>query len=78
MTDWADNMQQAYQVGDSQGVFKAVQALRAKQEKPPRNLNTDADGNLLDSAEAVAKVWGDFLQNKFAATQAELKRPAME
>ena len=78
VAEWADKMQSANAVGDTHKVFDGVKALRGKRERPPCNLSTDAQGAPLDDAAAVAQVWEEFLSDKFAATEAEAKRPDME
>ena len=75
---WADVIKDAENVGDTRAIYKGVTSLAGKQAKPPSNLNTDAAGNMLQSAEDVAATWYTFLKAKFAATPAEQKRPKME
>ena len=68
----------AERIGDTRGIYNGVKALARKRDKPPTNLNTDGDGNMLKSAEEVAETWHRFLKAKSAVTAAESKRPAME
>ena len=80
--DWVekhgDSMQQANGQGDVRSIFKSVEALAGKKQRPPKNLTTDGQGNMLQSAADVAQRWFDFLSKKFAATKAETtQRPAM-
>ena len=76
--EWADVIDDANKVGDTRGIYKGVNALAQKQNKPPTNLNTDSNGNILQSAEDVAATWYQFLKKKFAATPTEQGRPEME
>lgn len=76
--EWADNISKAESKGDIRGIFKGVNALARKQSRPPANLNTDSDGNMLQGAEDVVETWYKFLRSKFAATTAENDRPEME
>ena len=39
--------------GDTKKIYQVVNALKGKSEKPPANLTTDGQGNLLCSAQAV-------------------------
>ena len=70
-------MNQANWRGDTSQIYKIVNTLANKSEKPPRNLTTDGQGNLLTSAADVANRWQRFLSNKFAATPAEQGRSDM-
>ena len=76
--EWAENISKAESVGDTRGIYKGVNALARRKSKPPSNLNTDKDGNILQGAEEVASTWYQFLKAKFAATPAEDDRPDME
>ena len=80
--DWVekhgDKMQQANEQGDVRSVYKSVEALAGKKQRPPKNLTSDGQGSMLQSAADVAQRWYDFLSKKFAATEAEnTQRPAM-
>ena len=76
--EWANKISDAEGVGDTRGIYKGVKALARKRDKPPTNLNTDKDGNMLKCAEDVAATWHQFLKDKFVATQAERDRPEMD
>ena len=54
-----------------------VKQMEGKRKKPHRNLNTDAEGNLLTCAREVADTWYAFLKKKFQTTDAENERPDM-
>ena len=79
--DWvSENVQQmetANSIGNVRKIYAILQKMSNKPKDPPENLNTDADGNMLKSAEEIAKTWEKFLKKKFAATPAEIARPAM-
>ena len=80
--DWvrkcAEEAEKAESIGDTKAVFNIVKQMQGLSEKPPKNLNTDADGNVLLCADEVAATWHKLLKNKFAAaTEEELNRPAM-
>ena len=71
-------MQQANGQGDVRAIYKSVEALAGKKRRPPKNLTTDGQGSMLQSATDVAKRWYDFLSKKFSATDAEInQRPEM-
>ena len=40
--------------GDTKKIYEVVNALKGKSDKPPKNLTTDGNGNLLQGAEDVA------------------------
>ena len=71
----ADEMQTANAYGNTREVHRIVKKNAAAPELPPTNLSKDKDGKLLSSANYVAQEWMKFLENKFAATPAESKRP---
>ena len=59
-------------------VYKTVEQMTGKKGKPQKNLSTDANGKMLEDAEATAAAWEAFLRKKFAATGRELnQRPKM-
>ena len=76
--EWATVIGQADSKGDTKGIYKGVKALANKREKPPANLTVDANGDTLKCAEDVASTWHAFLSNKFAATDAEERRPPVD
>ena len=76
--DHSAQMQAANECGDTRAIYKSVRVLAGKRQKPSANLTTDGMGNILGSAQDVAKRWAQFLTRKFAATQAEEDRPAMQ
>ena len=78
VSEWADYMQKANNVGDTKDIYKAVKVLACKQGAPPTNLTVDSNGNTLGSAAEVAATWERFLTEKFSATERETKRPALE
>ena len=71
-------MQAAESVGDTRKIYQSVETLCNKKHRPEPNLTSDGQGNTLGCAEDVAKRWSQFLSEKFAATDAEKQRPAME
>ena len=71
-------MTSASAVGDTRRVYEGVKVLRGEREKSPCNLSVNAKGVPLNDTQAIVKVWEDFLAKKFAATDAENKRPDME
>lgn len=49
--EWSDKISKAESVvGDTRGIYKGVNSLARKKSKPPANLNTDKDGNMLQGA----------------------------
>ena len=58
-------------------MYKVVNFLKGKSEKPPKNLTTDGNGRLLQGAAEVADRWFRFLSKKFSATEREAQRPDM-
>ena len=50
-------------------IYKGVNSLARNKSKPPTNLNTDSNGNMLEGAEDVAKTWYQFLKSKFQPPQ---------
>ena len=64
--------------GDTRTIYKSVNALAGKRQKPPPNLTTNGKGSTLDSAIDVAEQWYTFLSKKFAATTAEQGRDPMQ
>ena len=72
------DMQAAEAVGDTRRIYQSVESLCNKKKRPEPNLTTDGQGKTLDCAEDVATRWAQFLTGKFAATDAEEKRPPME
>ena len=56
--DWvrkcAEEAEKAESIGDTKAVFNIVKQMQGLSEKPPKNLNTDADGNVLLCADEVA------------------------
>ena len=70
-------MSNANKVGNTRRVYEGVKALRGKSERPPCNLSTNSQGVPLADAAAVAETWEEFLTKKFAATEAEARRPPM-
>ena len=66
-----EKMQSANGHGDVRAIFKSVEALSRKQQRPPKNLTTDGQGSMLRSATDVVKRWCDFLSENFVTTQAE-------
>ena len=71
-------MEDANNRGDSRGVYRTVKVLARKTEKPPTNLKTDGQGNVLSDAADVAARWYGFLKSKFSATAVEQGRDPME
>ena len=63
--------------GDTKKVYKLVKGMEGKPGKPPQNISTDGQGNMLADADAVAARWFSFLKNKFKVTVAEQGRPDM-
>ena len=63
--------------GDTKKIYDVVKTLAGKNERPPSNLVTDGQGNMLTSAADVAARWYQFLHDKFAATVVEQGRPPM-
>ena len=76
--EWEKEISDAEGIGDTRGIYNGVKALARKRSKPPTNLTTDRDGNVLKCAEDVAATWHQFLKSKFAATPAERNRPHMD
>ena len=80
--DWVQEhceaMQAAEAVGNTRKIYQSVKALCNKKQRPEPNLTTDGQGKTLDCADDVVKRWSQFLEKKFAATDAEKERPAME
>ena len=70
-------MEQTNARGKVTEIFAIMNMLSDKPKPPPQNLKKNAVGELLKSAEEVAKVWYDFLCKKFSCTQAETARPDM-
>ena len=73
----SDEMTEANWRGDTKKIFEVVNTLSNKSEKPPANLTTDGQGNILGCAEDVANRWYHFLKYKFAATSVEQGRSGM-
>ena len=73
--EWAAAIGDAERVG---GIYNGVKAFARKRAKPPTNLNTDGDGNILKCVKEVVATWYKFLKVKFAATDTECNRPQME
>ena len=71
-------MQEANGQGDTRKIYKVVNALSDKRQKPAKNLTTDGQGTILGSAQEVATRWFGFLSKKFAATELEINRPEMQ
>ena len=75
----AETLTQADNVGDTKKIYNMVKSMEGKKEKPPKNLTTNKQGQLLTSATEVAAAWFHFLKEKFRATDAEQDdRPPME
>ena len=66
-------MQSANAVGASKRIWRAVKTLSGKVNKKPAKNLTVAQGEPIDSPEALAQVWHDFLAKKFAATKREIE-----
>ena len=75
---WSETIEVAAGKGDTKKIYDSVKVLACKRDKPSPNLTTDHNGNTLKCADEVAKAWHAFLTSKFAATDAELARPARE
>ena len=75
--DCADRLNHANGHGDTKEVYNLVKQMEGKPGKPPKNLTTDGQGNILADANAVAARWYSFLKIKFSATTAEQGRPDM-
>ena len=74
----ADEMQEANDVGDTRKLYAVVKTLSGKiDKKPPTDINVNAQGSLISSAEERADTWYEFLKNKFAAIKAEQARLPM-
>ena len=71
-------MEKANEAGDIKAIYRLVKSITGNPGKPPNNLTTDKNGQLLQTPEATANAWRDFLQKKFEATEAEKGRPTME
>ena len=74
----SQKMQEANGHGDVKKIFKSVNELAGERQKPPKNLTTNGQGGMLNSAQDVASRWYNFLVDKFAATAAECERPPMQ
>ena len=78
---WVQNavveMEKADAVGNTRKIFNLVNMLSNKPKRPPTNLTSDKDGNLLRSPKEVTKTWENFLSQKFSVTQEESERPEM-
>ena len=70
---WIDEMKNADAVGASKRIWRAVKTLSGKVNKKPAKNLTVAQGKPIDSPEALAQAWHDFLAKKFAATKRELE-----
>ena len=71
-------MSDANERGDTKKIYQVVKTLAGTSEKPPTNLTTDGNNNILSCAEDVATRWFGFLKNKFDATDREkFERPDM-
>ena len=57
-------MAEAEAVGDTRKIYKIVDKLTNKKQKPEPNLTTDGQGQTLGDANDVAKRWWAFLKNK--------------
>ena len=81
MTGWVKNcvteMEDADNLDNTSKIYHLVKRLAGKPKPPEVNLNTDSSGKLLNSPEATAKVWENFLRAKFKPTDAEKARPPM-
>ena len=71
-------MEKVNEAGDIKTIYRLVNSITSNPGKPPNNLTTDKNGQLLQSPEATANAWRDFLQKKFEPTEAEKGRPSME
>ena len=71
-------MESANKVGDTRKIFSLVNFITCKPKAPPKTLTKDAQNNLLNSPEEVAKTWYTFLKDKFAATPEEKARDPLE
>ena len=76
--EWVGKIQAADGQGNTKEVYTAVKKLEARPEKPPINIAKDSDGRLLTGATDVARVWEQFLREKFSATSEEDDRPEMQ
>ena len=74
--DWLDevvtDMEAANTVGDTKKLFKMVKHVSKRAKPPPKNLTSDTNGSLLKSPEEVARMWSEFLEKTFAATDREV------
>ena len=79
---WVDEnvseMEKANTDGDIRKIYRLVNTITGKPRKPPCNLTTDQNGNLLQTPEAISATWKNFLSNKCKAAEEEDLRPEME
>ena len=68
-----EEMERSDKAGNVRRIYKLVNSITitGKPKKPPYNLTTDKDGNLLHTPEDVATTWKNFLSKKFQATKAK-------
>ena len=64
--------------GGQKYIYRLVNIINGKPRKPPYNLTTDQNGNLLQTPEAITMTWKLFLGRKFQPTSEESLRPEME
>ena len=68
-------MEAAYAANNTRKVFSIVdKELIRKPKPPPKNISTDGNGKILESAKEAADRWHNFLRIKFAATPRESSR----
>ena len=77
VNDAVIEMEKADAVGNTRKIYNLANMLSNKPKRPPTNLTTDDEGNLLNSPEDVAKTWEKFLSQKFSATEEEHQRPEL-
>ena len=55
-------------------VFSIVNQLSKKPKPPPRNIKSDANGKILESAKEAAELWLKFLSEKFSTNMERTRR----
>ena len=77
MNSTVNEMEKANAPRDVKKIYKLVNIISGKPRKPPCNLATDKNGNLLQTSESIAGTWRSFLSKKFETTTEESLRPSL-
>ena len=79
LSEMTEEMERAHKKGDSETIFRIVKIISGQMVAAgSRSPTVDKNGELILDQEKLAKVWCEFLEEKFKATDAEAERDPYE